>query len=77
MTRNAIPEDAFERYVAMYFNDQVVASDGLRNGGEMACVVPAGPIRVECNWKGLSEPMRRELTLQVGEQGEAGFTADQ
>jgi hypothetical protein len=51
----------------------IVASNGLRTGSEEVHVVPAGPIRVECTWKGLETPRVGELTLQVDEQGEVAF----
>ena len=46
---------------------------GCRRGGEEIHAVPAGPIRVQCTWKGLETPLFRELTLQVGERAEVVF----
>jgi hypothetical protein len=75
----AVRYEGGEPYVSytVFADGTAVASNGLRRGSEEVHAVPPGPIRVVCTWKGLETPWVHELTLQVGERGEAVFVRDE
>ena len=51
----------------------VVAGDGIERGASSTQVVPAGTLRVECQWPGLESPEVHEVTLAVGEEKKLVF----